>query len=312
MKNDMRKLTIENDIKFEDMFLGEKVVNKKELCKNLGITLKKLNSMGGYLKVLEYFNLERPSPYYYENKEKIENFKIFTNQYLKEYGRIPFRNECFQNKIFGEGFLKNFGGYRKLVEYCGFEYKKTFSYSVTLNITKQQMIDDFKKYFNTKIAPSSVEVDIRYFNKDFYFGVSAINDKFSTYTEFIRLCKYEDFSNGNIYSKKHIAKDNHVCDSASEQIIDDFMFLNNIKHSIHGKYKDFIPNFEGRNKSDWILDDGVVVEYFGLKKVHKYNQRTEKKIKILEDNNISYIAIYPEDIGNLKNIFYKYLIKEVS
>lgn len=305
---DMRKLKIHEFFTIEDMYINGRVVKRYELCGRKGITNKKLINMGGYSAVLNYFGLKPPNPNHDKNELKINNFKKFAQDYLNKYDRLPIEKECVDNGIFGESFpMLKFGGYKIMCEECGFNHKKSLTNSITFYWSDGYMIDEFKYFYGTEIPPSVTKVDIDYRCGDFKFGVSAIQDRFGNYENFLLKCGYSEFCKSNAFSRKRIAMDGHICDSANEQIIDDFLFKNNIAHKVHIKYKEFIPSHNTNIILDFLLDDNTVVEYFGLTGRTDYNDKTNKKLKLLSDNNIKHIDIYPKDLNNLKNIFKDYM-----
>ena len=115
-----------------------------------------------------------------------------------------------------------------------------------------------------------------------------------------------DYNKGK-YSQKYLTKDGKICDSKSEYKIDEFFHKNGINHKHQPKYKDIIDGFEKLSKADFLLNDGTVVEYFGLVGQPKYDKKVRKKVNVLEKNNIRYIDLYPNDLKKLNEIFKDYV-----
>ncbi|MFH1894453.1 MAG: hypothetical protein ABH813_00920 [Patescibacteria group bacterium] len=108
------------------------------------------------------------------------------------------------------------------------------------------------------------------------------------------------------------ASDGHLCDSASEAIIDNWLLKNNIPH----KRDSFYPGTH--YKADWEItleNQKIFVEYFGLANDSpRYDRAVGKKKNLCQKNNIPLIEIYSKDIfprnfleSNLKGKFKEFL-----
>jgi hypothetical protein len=112
------------------------------------------------------------------------------------------------------------------------------------------------------------------------------------------------FSQTRYYYSKNMDK----CRSRSEQIITNFLIDNNICYRMDNPYFSISNDpMWGRKRYDWLLDNNVVVEYFGLIRNKKYQERMELKISLCKKNNIELIQIFEKDIFKLKEIFGKFL-----
>lgn len=100
------------------------------------------------------------------------------------------------------------------------------------------------------------------------------------------------------------SKNGDECFSHAEKIITDFFIDNNIQYKKEGSYKEVfnVPDF-GTKMFDWILQNNIVVEYFGFWENLKYQKGAQKKIELCEKYNISLIALYEQDLDKLKEIF---------
>lgn len=111
-------------------------------------------------------------------------------------------------------------------------------------------------------------------------------------------------------------------DSREEYAIHNWLVSNinkNIKYvEKYSEYKFHNKEFDENYVPDWIIDENIIVEYFGwynennnLKRYVKYNEKTKRKIKYFSNlQNYSFIAIFPQDLKNnfkgVKNKFKKY------
>lgn len=172
--------------------------------------------------------------------------------------------------------------------------------------SKEDMIRIFTSEYDS--LPSQLEVEDDFKCKLIPFNVIDICKNFGSYSNFAIECSY-DYIKGK-YSQKYKSSDGTICDSKKELMIDEFLNKNKIPHTHHVFYKDLISGVKGSSKCDFLLSDNTIVEYFGLHGVKRYDEKVSKKIKLLEDNNMKYIVIYPRDISRLDEIFKDY-IKEV-
>ena len=297
---DKRKIKIS----YNDLFIGERLKTRDELCEHFGMTYKKLRGMGGYENVIKSFGLEPPSQYAKENERKKEEVKKFVLSFYKENGRNPMVKEIVSNTNVNKEFImKQLGGYRNFVESLGIKHYKPNTGSHLYGMDKNFFIDTFKNAYK---KPPTVSYFLKTREeKGVPFSVDALQSVFGSYVNFILECEMKP--NSTMYSNKNVSNDGHICDSFSEMEIDDFLFENKISHEHHVKYKKIIKDYKSRMVSDFLLSDGTVVEYFGLIGQPKYDKKVKKKVNVLEKNNIRYIAIYPKDLKELKKVFKDYI-----
>ena len=90
------------------------------------------------------------------------------------------------------------------------------------------------------------------------------------------------------------AKDGHLCNSASEALIDDWLTKNNIFHEKDAPYP------ETNHRADWaIFINGkrVFIEYFGLANDSpRYDRTVQEKKKLCQKHRIPLIEIYHWDL----------------
>lgn len=108
-------------------------------------------------------------------------------------------------------------------------------------------------------------------------------------------------------TKYYYSKNLDICRSKSEQIITDFLIDNNINYLMDKSYKSICKiGLYGRKRYDWLLDNNTVVEYFGLNRHKKYQEKMKTKIELCALNNLELIQIFDKDIFKLENIFKKF------
>ncbi|NCI19873.1 hypothetical protein EJM73_09565 [Clostridium botulinum] len=125
---------------------------------------------------------------------------------------------------------------------------------------------------------------------------------------YINACKLADLDiNICLFGKKRkIPKslNGDVCFSNAETIITDFFIKNNIKYIKEPYYKDYMDDERCKTKRcDWIIDNNVFVEYFGLPDKSYYYKKMEIKRQICKDNNIKLIELFEKDLDKLNTIF---------
>ena len=112
--------------------------------------------------------------------------------------------------------------------------------------------------------------------------------KFGSWNNAIRAAGFE--SNQVIFSKKFMAKDDHICDSFAEKIIDDWLSKNNVEHERNVLYSD------RKMTADFAIGN-VRIEYFGLQGLNKiYDQIIKRKQKLCQREGLKLIEIYPSDL----------------
>ena len=101
----------------------------------------------------------------------------------------------------------------------------------------------------------------------------------------------------NTTSYHIVSLDGHLCLSNAEAIIDDFLFSRGVPHTREPYY----PNSSMR--ADWLIENEIYVEFFGLINLSWYREKIKLKCKIAKKENIKLITIFPEDLSNLEEKF---------
>lgn len=104
------------------------------------------------------------------------------------------------------------------------------------------------------------------------------------------------------------SKNGDDCYSIYEQIITDFFIDSHIIYKKEERYSNHIQDKQCKTKrTDWLLEDGTFVEYWGFPDDKRYCKQMNLKKKLCKKGNINLINIHIEDINNLTKIFKKYI-----
>jgi len=129
-----------------------------------------------------------------------------------------------------------------------------------------------------------------------------IKEKYGTY--FSALFELELLPDGVLQTKRGIrcvSLDGHECLSLGEKEIDDWLHLNNILHDKEPRYpKHPVYNKSGLRRADWIVNNSVFIEYFGLAGDSNYDEKTAEKFKLCEELGIKIVGIYRDDLHDLR------------
>lgn len=107
-------------------------------------------------------------------------------------------------------------------------------------------------------------------------------------------------SNGYSY----MSKNNDLCWSKAEVVITNYFIDNNINYKREVLYSDYTTDKRVHNKNcDWVINNTIFVEYFGMMDKEYYKSKAEIKIKICNDNNIPLISLTEKNLNNLDEIF---------
>jgi hypothetical protein len=99
-----------------------------------------------------------------------------------------------------------------------------------------------------------------------------------------------------------------VCFSNAELIVTEFLINNNILYNKDVLYSKIVLDDRcGTKRTDWVLEDKTIVEYWGYPKVEDYIPNMNLKIQICKDNNIKLIEINRKDLTKLHKVFGQYL-----
>lgn len=183
---------------------------------------------------------------------------------------------------------KYFGGLHGLAIACGINENHLFTKS---GYWKE--FDNVKKEVEeivNEIGRFPTSTDLRLLNK--HKLLSAIS---SNYEGLKNVRKFLGYT-----KKSPIAKDGHFCDSFSEVIIDDFLYMNKIPHKRNIQF-----NFpEIKCRPDFVLDNMIIIEvlmadYRIVNHKGRYKQYVDRYVKKLAAYNnakMEIIEVFPDEL----------------
>jgi hypothetical protein len=105
--------------------------------------------------------------------------------------------------------------------------------------------------------------------------------------------------NNQLFGHSHtcLSKNNDLCLSKSEKIITDIFIDNNTKYEKETLYSNVISDDKcGLRRMDWLINNNIIVEYFGMPDKDHYLLRMNNKIELCQTHNITLVQLYKEDI----------------
>jgi len=175
-----------------------------------------------------------------------------------------------------KGTCKRCGNFLKCGKlYCSKECKDRGE-----TISKEEIVNFIRNFEKQKgRIPFKVE----------YKHCHAARERFGTWNGAIIASGFDP--NPIMFANRHIAKDEHECDSLTEKIIDDWLFKRGIEH------KRSVP-YPGNDRftCDFVVKDRWI-EFFGLRGEYKrYDELRKRKLKLVKEHNIKLVEIFPKDV----------------
>lgn len=131
-------------------------------------------------------------------------------------------------------------------------------------------------------------------------GMTILKEKFGSWFE--ALIKFRLLPNNVMKTGrgiKCVSLSGNVCNSLSEEFIDNWLFKNGFKYDKEPFYPVHeIYNPNGKKRADWKIRD-IYIEYFGLKGDMRYDERTNDKILLCNEYKLTLVSIFPDDLNAL-------------
>ena len=200
--------------------------------------------------------------------------------FLVENYEIDYNRPSYYERMYGERWVDEF--------IKSNNYKDKEDVSILLSFDNYfKLIDYLVKNFSiTEIVLKIKKVIVSHFYK----------------TTYEKMFEYLMSVNPNIKGKYGYMRyyNNHLCRSSGEFIIAKFLKDNNIKY----KYEKLYPNSKKRCDF-YLIDYDLYIEYMGMYKIEKYNEKYNEKKSFCDDNNIKhFFSNNIEDIENkIKTIY---------
>jgi predicted hydrocarbon binding protein len=106
----------------------------------------------------------------------------------------------------------------------------------------------------------------------------------------------------------YLSSKNDICYSLYELIITEFFIENIFNYKKEYYYYKLINDKRcGKREADWLLNNNILVEFWGFPNDKNYYNRMEQKRLICKDNNIRLIEIYKENINDLNRMFSEFI-----
>lgn len=272
----------------------------------------------------KYLNISPP------NTEKI--CKICGNTFCSGDIETYFAITNIDNSIVQESLFPNFKDIND-IDICYLHYELTYpeSYYDKTNVkSKDEMIEDIIKLNSLLgyLPPTQFRTNafIRNLNHErnrvleiidhintmypysktqFVVVNKSYKEIFGDWISVLQECQLiDDGIIRHSYGSTCKAIDGHVCKSMAEKIIDDFFYENNIPHEKEPHY----PPDEEFNpyellRADWLIDNTLYIEYFGLFNKEEYQDRMDRKYKLIKKLNLEFFALFPGDEYQLNKKF---------
>ena len=214
-----------------------------------------------------------------------KNFYRKLNQFKKSKFGIAFCSSSCAAIVNNYKFPKRRAMIKKCV-YCNKEFKgdaKKYCSKVCKDmgqtLTKEEICKQIQKFYKVN-GRIPVKIEFIHYN--------AAQERFGSWNKAIKAAGFEP--NPVMFAKKHIADDGHKCDSFAEKIIDDWLYINGMKHQRN------VPYPSGSYTADF-LKDGKFIEFFGLTgELKKYDKNKILKERLAKKYNIELIGVYPKDL----------------
>lgn len=250
----------------------------KHSNKELSILLNK--SLSSILSKASYLGIKKRDFWTQEEIEILKKlYPIKTNKQLEKIFHHP--SESIGVKARGLNLKKS----------LGLKYHDLDEYIIQLQILSHQL----------NRTPLFTETQ----NKEWFIPSKTLFRYCGGYRE---VCKLAGLPiNINIFGSTHpayVSKLGDLCWSKAEVIITNFFIDNKINYKREVLYSKYIIDDRCNTKNfDWVINNSICVEYFGMMDKEFYCKKANEKIKICKDHNVDLIELYENDLSNLLNIF---------
>ncbi|MGL4741371.1 MAG: homing endonuclease associated repeat-containing protein [Sarcina sp.] len=194
-------------------------------------------------------------------------------------------------------FIDHFGSYDKAIKKVGLLSNKIY--------TKEFLISEINRFIEEFGVVPAANV---FRAMKGYPTTKAYRRIFGSFTECIVsigltpvCCQVK-----NAFSKRVVSIDKHICNSAEEAFVDDYLYLNNILHKREKEYPYHIKyNKNSQKRYDFLIEvvnKKVYIEYAGLINKEIYFNKMQEKIKLCAELNLNLIVIYPWNLGQLDKL----------
>lgn len=170
------------------------------------------------------------------------------------------------------------------------------------DVSDEEIIDKFKSV----CLKEGRTINAKELSKFDLPSSTVISKRFGSYGKFCEKSQVA-VNTGYVKTYKNISILKEVCLSNSEKIICDFLYNNKIEYIKEVPYSKIIESYNGKLRSDWLLKNGVVIEFFGMERNKRYKEKIIKKIDLCNKNGIILIEIYEKDLNKLNEKIFPFI-----
>lgn len=248
-----------------------------------------------YRGIENYQDRKKPLPkgVYTFTKEHIKNC---IDEYIKTYGEVPSLKEISSIPEYPDrnDFRRLFCGFNNALIEFGYKPKHVSNYS------DEELCNAFLEFVNKHgRIPSYSE-----FNNTEYPSFWCYQNRFGSWNNAVIHYGFEPNNNGTGFT--YTFDDGEIVKSKYEFDVSNYLRLNNIKYKRDVLYKDYINDYNGRKNCDYVIKKdnilifieiaGFITEYDSKSKIElDYIKRFEHKLKLINNSNLNFIALYPKD-----------------
>lgn len=263
---------------------------------------KELNMPFNEILISLGFTPDNKSPIHYSDNKLLELLRLQaqikgstpTFEELKQMEGIPHP----------KAYIEHFGSYDNAIKLSGLESNRIYS--------KEFLISEIKRFIETYDFIPSANV---FRATKGYPSTKAYKRIWGSFTDCIISLGLEPvcFQIKNAFSKRVLSKDNHICFSQEEFMVDNYLHERQIAHDkeiyypLSKKY-----NCNKKKRCDFLIrtSNGVLVyiEYAGLINKEAYFQKLKEKIELCKELSINLIVIYPWQLRQLDKIILETLV----
>jgi hypothetical protein len=299
-KNSMSKILKTKEELLEDLAHRNKIHLKSNLTLMSMSDINNHKDMVSYATYIKHFksieNMYDLIEYNYKefNRDNIKKDMMSKYIQLGRYlNKTPNSRDIdkFHKKVKGyscKTYLEYFGSLYNLQKISGLKIDKM---TISKNISKNEALELFKELYGV------LGENIR--SKD--INESSNMPSYLWYVKNVG-CLYDmcDLLGFKYNQRKFFCSKNVQYNSYYEVQLAEYLNSKNISFTSEDKYKKHIDGLNKNYRFDFVINEDLFIEIFGITGNDKYNQKIKEKINLCIKNNLNLIDLYPEDFNKDK------------